>query len=521
MLPKSRAANSGQTFRPIHSRTSSASKVTQSTGLMPLAQINAGSDGGSNRGPGDAPKNRKKTVVEAARQSRLQSSAAINQGHRVHSRDQLPAYLPKRSAPPAPNQNKVSAAAKKGKAGFTLSAPGDEHDSDEGDWVSSESGATTPSQDASSSGDEDDAHTVDGDILTPVDHKLKMLGKDREKKRNPRASSAGRPPALVPTEQPSSSDLPSNGQKRPRQLTPVPRVATARQSDYDSLPSPLLQNGSRKAPPEAVRTVVQSQFLPEPSPDLPSPTRSPVKRATTRPPSLHSSTRPPSMYSTHSLKGDGPNLRPHPLIRGQSFGQPSINVIKPSPLAPLTDKSDVASSPPIMTPIRANLETSSVTSSPISGSPESINSPWRFQRRSSVSSARSVATLPVSSTGYPNAQATNSAATYHNRSTDRSRTLSTISASSVGSSSSAALSSLAQMAMHHQHRPSPAVASPHLTAFFPQRSHATGTIPIEKIHPLLPSPYMTNHLTVLANRTPMRESFDRVMRAKAALYKRD
>lgn len=57
-------------------------------------------------------------------------------------------------------------------------------------------------------------------------------------------------------------------------------------------------------------------------------------------------------------------------------------------------------------------------------------------------------------------------------------------------------------------------ASPQAIAFFPPvNPHAN----IEAIHPLLPGPYLHNHLTVLARRTPIRESFDRVMRAKNAV----
>lgn len=57
-------------------------------------------------------------------------------------------------------------------------------------------------------------------------------------------------------------------------------------------------------------------------------------------------------------------------------------------------------------------------------------------------------------------------------------------------------------------------ASPPTVAFFPPvNPHAH----VEAIHPLLPGPYLHNHLTVLARRTPIRESFDRVVRAKNAV----
>ena len=37
---------------------------------------------------------------------------------------------------------------------------------------------------------------------------------------------------------------------------------------------------------------------------------------------------------------------------------------------------------------------------------------------------------------------------------------------------------------------------------------------MEAIHPLLPPPYLSAHLTVLAYRNPIAESYDRVIRAK-------
>jgi hypothetical protein len=110
----------------------------------------------------------------------------------------------------------------------------------------------------------------------------------------------------------------------------------------------------------------------------------------------------------------------------------------------------------------------------------------------SISSARSVSTVPV----------------FHSKDTyrgmhERTRTLSAI----PTSSSSAALSSLTHL---------PTVTrppSPQPVVFFPPHNpHAN----IDGIHPLLPSPYMSNHMTVLMRRTPLKESYDRVMRAKVA-----
>ncbi|KAJ7188502.1 hypothetical protein C8R46DRAFT_1054897 [Mycena filopes] len=50
-----------------------------------------------------------------------------------------------------------------------------------------------------------------------------------------------------------------------------------------------------------------------------------------------------------------------------------------------------------------------------------------------------------------------------------------------------------------------------MIAFFPP---ANPHLRVDDIHPLLPPPYVPNHLTVLARRTPIGEAFDRVVRAR-------
>jgi hypothetical protein len=189
-------------------------------------------------------------------------------------------------------------------------------------------------------------------------------------------------------------------------------------------------------------------------------------------------TRPPS---THSISGRSDNVRPHPLIRGLSQGFLGP-MIKPSPLAPLTVIAD---------------EPSSASDNHLPSSPESIRtaitSPGGYsadtpeERRGSISSARSVSTLPVQSAGLPS----------------RPRTLSTKSMTA----STTALSSLAHL---------PSVTrppSPQQVSFFPPVNPHLNT---EAIHPLLPGPYLNNHLTVLSRRMPLRESYDRVIQRKLA-----
>ncbi|EGO25556.1 hypothetical protein SERLADRAFT_437284 [Serpula lacrymans var. lacrymans S7.9] len=207
----------------------------------------------------------------------------------------------------------------------------------------------------------------------------------------------------------------------------------------------------------------------------------------------HARTRPPS---THSLSRGGDSavpLRPHPLIRGQSFG--------PTPLAPLTITSGVSTSP------TRSIHAGGGGVVGLSTSPSSISTALDDRRagqvhqapgrRTSVSSTRSVSTLPSQSStahypSYPHAHS------HLQGSKDRTRTLSTISSSSM-----AALSSLAQL-------PSTRPSTPQYVSRFP----AQGGANLEVVHPLLPSPYLSAHVSILTYRSPLKESFGRVFAAK-------
>ncbi|KAE9408553.1 hypothetical protein BT96DRAFT_662522 [Gymnopus androsaceus JB14] len=282
--------------------------------------------------------------------------------------------------------------------------------------------------------------------------------------------------------------------------TPIPRVDTARPTAVlgfqprGKLPAePELQQALRPAPPPPLQSTSQLASLP---PMLSATEPSSIDNRAAVPRALnkrHSTTRPPS---THSISSRHDSLRPHPLIRGQSFGLGS------NKLAPLATTSDVVSAQLSSTP-PVNMEQSMPHPSPLSSSPTttfagSPSSPSTLhqslhqmpsQRRTSVSSTRSVATLPA--LREPPRQAK-----------DRNRTFSTLSSSS----SSAAISSLA-------HIPATRPPSPQrLSVIFPPPSHPQ--FHTAGVHSLLPPPYLTNHLTTLAHRTPLRESYDRVRRAK-------
>ncbi|KAJ6593670.1 hypothetical protein B0H19DRAFT_1056174 [Mycena capillaripes] len=322
----------------------------------------------------------------------------------------------------------------KQRAGFHIASPGDE---EEEDWVSSESGAVTPNP-----------HNEEDSDLESTE------------------SNDNRPVAVRRAPEP------------PQRAPDLPRVATARPADFRPEPEAPRSQPERRAPttPRTAEPRIETRI------DTGTPAANGTANGYREPP-LTPSTAPPSQTPSPSLRRQSrpmsshsmykPELRPHPLIRGQSFGQPSL-APKPSPLLPIA----VTTNPDVATHL-----TASPSTSPTSPLPSALT------RRTSISSARSVATI---ATTHPQPRSVREA---------RHRTFSTLSSAS----SSAALSSLTHL---------PAVSrppSPQMIAFFPPTNPH---VRVEDIHPLLPPPYVTNHLTVLARRAPIREAFDRVARAR-------
>ncbi|TFK44536.1 hypothetical protein BDQ12DRAFT_730582 [Crucibulum laeve] len=449
MPPKAHRGSSGQLRS--HSRSSSSTKL--GTNLQ-FTQKDLPP-------PKHAEKGKKNGYTYEAHPKPAPAFARVNSSQRVHSREQMQVLPVKRA--PAPKSG-----GGKGKAGFTIASPGDEEDEDE--WVSSESGAATPSHNES---DSDTASEGDA-IHLQLNHNLVT---------------------------------PQTAQPDYRVETPLPRVDTARPSQFDA--------AALSAGLSAAQYETRGPTLPAlpPPPPLPRPVShpdeervtpsrsetSPMKDTHSEPPThphhsprlpnkRYSVTRPPS---THSTTSRAEHLRPHPLIRGQSYGQ----IGKPAPLAPLTvipqaAPPQISTSPPSSIHSNNQLSTSPSSMRTSLASPDIPSSAQ--DRRMSFSSARSVNTIPVHSTLLREGP----------KNQDRQRTISTMS-----SSSSAALSSLAHL---------PSVTrppSPQTISFFPP---VNPHLNIEGIHPLLPPPYLNNHLTVLARRTPIRESFDRVIRAKQA-----
>ncbi|KAJ7078877.1 hypothetical protein B0H15DRAFT_1000280 [Mycena belliarum] len=334
---------------------------------------------------------------------------------------------------PRPKQQQQQPAPKQ-RPGFHIASPGEEEEEEEEDWVSSESGAVTPNPHNDDDSDLDSAESNDrqrdlhrvatarlADYYRPPDPAVARRA--LETRPDPRSD------VRIDTRNIYSADAPS---------TPGPRTDARIDTRIDIYSADTPSTPVADTPP-------------------PSQTPSPSRKRHSRP------------MSTHSIAK--PELRPHPLIRGQSFGQPCL-APKPSPLLPVavTRDADVA----------GQLSTSP-TSSPASAFP--------LTRRTSISSARSVATV---ASPLPPPRSVREA---------RNRTFSTLSTAS----SSAALSSLTHL---------PTVSrppTPQMIAFFPPPNPH---VHLDAIHPLLPPPYVHNHLTVLARRTPIREAFDRVVRAR-------
>jgi hypothetical protein len=364
----------------------------------------------------------------------------VNSGIRAPSKEYAqPMVTQKR---PQVSQNKHPVA--KQKTGFTISSPGE----DEDEWVSSEagSGAVTP----------DDSSDDEG---------------SRERSRTPVETVKPTPAAADKDEVP----LPAT----PRAEFSMSRVATARPAaPLEGEMHPFIKCVPQKSSNLHSATQLSHQRH-HTDPDVMgsrSGTTSPTHHSHRHDSSKRNSfTRPPSMYSVRS---ETP-LRPHPLIRGNSYGQGIAlgTNSKPAPLAPLTVTSgssaaQISSSPPNMS--------TSPTSVQTAFGPQSPN------RRTSISSARSVATLPV---------------TPPMPSHDRHRTI-----SSSSTASFAALTSLVHYPTAASRPP-----TPQYTAYFPSaNTHGN----LDAMHPLLPPPYLGTHLAVLTNRSPIRESFDRVVRAK-------
>ena len=421
----------------------------------------------------------------------------------VQAREQTTGPAPRRSTHLQPPRGG------RPKAGFTIAASTVGSDEDD-EWVSSESGAATPMGDPS--GDEGPGKKTPQEVspATPVD----PVGQ-RVKGQNPTlvpgTGTTPRAEVIQPQPRPRvqtngfAPTRPTHAIAPPSRLSDLSEHPQYSQQEWDPYRQQLKNihpqpDAAQQAPLPKSRQPPKSSHIPDQiissKPFVRTPESSPdaggvrTEPPTPTSPRSHYSTgrvRPPS---TRSLIAEHA-LRPHPLIRGQSFGH--------GHLAPLTVSSDAAQAQLSSSPPPGRSPSTSPPSVRTAHTPVQSASPSRqfsssIFRRPSTSSSHSAATLPVQ----PRTPV------------ERKRTISTLSAAS----SSAALSSLS-------HLPSRgAVATlqntPLVVHFPPQSAH---THP-ETVHALLPPPYVTPHFTILQWRSPMCGSHDRVARARDSQRRR-
>ncbi|TFK75352.1 hypothetical protein BDN72DRAFT_832214 [Pluteus cervinus] len=534
-MPPKAHRNTGPGALRAHSRSSSSTRLGTNLQFTQKDGVKVAQDKGKKNGFNHDVVHKIQRVNSAQRipsQPQIQAPAAAVAGPTATTKK---AHTPSATS----NNNKPS----KSKAGFTIAKADDEEDDDDDEvddddddaWISTESGAATPNHN-----DDSDSESTNSDSVVQGhngQHQVGFGGKTPVDKKALTDRLEAAAAASTHDTIPPVNDQPSNHHQQPRAESTLTRVPTARLSDYQApvvagnvtppaaayVPLPAAEIRVPFHPPSIQQQplprvpslpYIQNLHIPDNQEQWPKQPRSahpstahqnghavyPIRSSiSTGGPASKSSAmngtshkRAPRPASMHSISGrsDHSSLRPHPLIRGQSNG-PTLQPPRPIPLAPLTVIADEPSTDEPLSTSPTSMRTN--TTSPTS--PEGPSSSYTQHRRTSVSSTRSVSTLPIHA-HHPYG----SGVIAH----DRHRTLSTISASS----SSAALSSLVHL---------PTVTrppSPQARSYFPPMKPNAN---IEGIHPLLPVPYLNNHLTVLARRTPIRESFDRVVKAKYAV----
>lgn len=253
-----------------------------------------------------------------------------------------------------------------------------------------------------------------------------------------------------------------------------------------------------------------------------------------------SGTRPSSLYSLQPGKGDHPTImtRPHPLIRGQfssASASPNPNAIgignsncsthqngvstvafgsgvgKLAPLTTVTAAPSVSPSPPSLSPVAFKQR---------GKEEDEVKERLRRQSIASVSSVNTQRSLGRTA-GHEYA---NQGSGFRNP--PRERTLSTLSTSSYAALS-ALYPSYSQQSTTSPYSPkspggpsNPLGPSYGLTSYFPSMEGDNvglgGPTASELMHMLLPAPYLSAHMTVLKGRSPIRESVERVSRARKA-----
>jgi hypothetical protein len=318
---------------------------------------------------------------------------------------------------------------------------------------------------------------------------------------------------------------PTPAYRRPISPTPLPRSVTPEEQLGNAVHRRLRSQTPPPAPAQRQPTPLRRLATPQPPPPpiaQPSPPPSPgphraIRSATTSPtqppagrqaPSRQALTRPPSVYSITG-KSDVA-LRPHPLIRGHSYGRDGpLKPLKPLMVASGA-QAQISASPPSAGPLDGKMSTSPSSMRTVEAPTQPSSPAQRQLRRTSVSST-TTASVAGDAVQYLRQQKEGGPRGHAN---ERTRTISAI--SNASGTSLAALASLATHGLaghhrdHHQHAPQSRQA-PHFTVHFPP---AQSQMSLETIHPLLPEPYLSQHLSMVRFRNPMQESFERVLKAK-------
>lgn len=219
--------------------------------------------------------------------------------------------------------------------------------------------------------------------------------------------------------------------------------------------------------------------------------------------------------------------RPHPLIRGPSLmastssNPNTINVGTSNGSAHQNGVSTVPFGSGIgkLAPLTTITAVPSVSPSPPSSSPVSLKLKGKEEdevkerlRRQSIASVSSVNTQRSlgRAAGYEYA---NQGSGFRN---PRERTLSSLSA--LYPSYSQQISSSSHYSPKSPGAPSHQLGHTHgfTSCFPPTGGDSSGPTASELMHMLLPAPYLSAHMTVLKGRSPIRESVERVSRARKA-----
>jgi hypothetical protein len=394
------------------------------------------------------------------------------------------------------------------------------------------SGAATPQADS------DEESSEDSEDAPPIISTAKNLHK--EPKQEPTPAPPPEPTPRLATAVLASADVGRYKDETPvqpvktRPITsqPPPGITTRQRS---SSPTRLQPHRRAPSPPSQAMTLQQPQFpsvytehtTPPSSNRVSPPSASPgskqrvTRSANTSPtqaprPSVPSTrytlTRPPSTHSINS-KHEA-SLRPHPLIRANSHGRDAL-----APPGRLTALS-VAPTPTSTSPPQG-FQTFYQHNTRLSSSPSSVHTMDIAPSSPLLARARAESTLasPADSPAPPTATAEFSVPSAPRApfpAHDRKRTL-----SAMSTASGASLAALASLASHGHGGPGHAHtlshSSSHKRPALPLAVHfpvAPQPGALEAMHPLLPQPYLGQHLSTLRFSNPMKDSYARVMRQK-------